>query len=389
MMIKNKASMTLFDRYIFKNVLLGGMIITIVLTLLVMLVQSIRFLELIMNSGASMAAFGVLMALSVPRFVEIILPIALLISTLFMYNKLSVDSELVIMRAAGRAPLNLAKPTLILCALLMPLLFLLSAWVAPVSLAKIQTLRQEIRAEYSTLLFREGVFNSVGSGLTAYIREKRANGEMRGIMIHDSRGKGQNQPPTTIVAKRGVSLITDEGQKIIVYNGTRHAMNPQTNALSRLDFEQYTIDIPESAGTRHNRWKEPDERTLIELIDKNRITEIDLKSHGQQLISEAHRRISLPFMMLAFATMGLSCLLTGAMNRRGLNRRVILASIGTIVVQGLYLMTFNFAQKTAIASVFLYLIPLSVIVFCLFMLSASSEKLKYLINTKSKKPSVK
>ena len=145
---------TLFDKYLFRNLALATFLICLILTVIIMLVQSIRYLELVMGSGASTVSFLGLMGLSVPRFIEAVLPISIMVSVLFFYNKVIIDSEVVIMRSAGTSPLTLARPALMLAGLLMIGLFILSAWIAPASLAKIQILRQEIKSQYASLLFR-------------------------------------------------------------------------------------------------------------------------------------------------------------------------------------------------------------------------------------------
>jgi len=366
---------TLFDRYLFRNLLTASLLVCVVLTLLIMLVQSIRFLELVINSGASMAAFAGLMGLSLPRFVEAVLPISLMVSVLFFYNKIIMDSEMVIMRSAGSSPLALARPALVLSGVMMVGLFILSAWVAPGSIAKIQLLRQEIRAQYSALLFREGVFNTVGSGLTAYIRERGSDGELLGLMIHDTRREKQGGNAYTVVAKRGVSLDTDSGQKVIVYDGTRQELDAVQGTLSRLDFEQYTIDIPAQQGDISKRWKEPEERTLGELLDIDSVPKSDAK-HIPQFIGEAHRRMSLPFLLLSFTCVSICCLLLGPLDRRGLTRRIIAASLAVLVLQGSYLFFFNLAKHSGWANVPLYAIPILVSGFCLFILSPRSDALR-------------
>lgn len=367
--------MTLFDRYVFRNLLLSCVVICGVLTVLIMLIQSIRFLELVMNSGATMGAFAGLMALSVPRFVEAVLPVSLMAGVLFFYNKVIMDSELLIMRSAGSSPLMLARPALVLCGAMMVFLFIISAWVAPGSISKIQILRQEIRAQYTALLFREGVFNTVGSGITAYIRERGPGGELHGLMIHDTRREKTGGNAYTVVARRGLSLDTDTGQKVIVYDGTRQEMDLKTGVLSRLDFEQYTIDIPDAQDDISQRWKEPDERTLGELLDIKSVPERDAK-HIPQFIGEANRRMSLPLLLLAFTTTGLAFLLIGPLDRRGLERRIFGASITVLLLQGAYLFFYNLAKKAAWANALLYLLPLVVIGVCMFLLSPQSEALR-------------
>ena len=50
--------------------------------------------------------------LVLPTFLSAILPIAFFCSLLFVYNRLTIDSELVTLRAAGVSQWSLAKPAL-------------------------------------------------------------------------------------------------------------------------------------------------------------------------------------------------------------------------------------------------------------------------------------
>ena len=167
------------------------------------------------------------------------------------------------MRGAGKSSLSMARPALLLGLLVSLLLFFITAWLAPVSLAAMQKVRQVVKAQYSTLLFQEGVFNEIGKSLTVYIENRSAEGELKGLLIHDNRSV--NPAPVTNIAKRGVVVATDEGQQVLVYDGSRQDFNKKTGALNRLDFKRYTIDLPEAEAVR-KRWKEPDERTLFSLL---------------------------------------------------------------------------------------------------------------------------
>lgn len=372
---------TLFDKYLFRNLALSTFLICLVLTIIIMLVQSIRYLELVMGSGASTLSFLSLMGLSIPRFIEAVLPISIMVSVLFFYNKVIIDSEVVIMRSAGASPLCLARPAVTLAGVLMIGMFVLSAWIAPTSLAKIQVLRQEIKSQYASLLFREGIFNSVGSGLTAYIKNRKGDGELEGLMVHYARKDKPNENPYTIVAKRGVLLADGDKQKIIVYDGTRHEMDVETQRLSRLDFEQYTIDIPEAKGNISKRWKEPDERTLFELFQRKNLNKED-RTHIAEFTSEANRRLTLPLLLLAFTLISLCFLLLGSLDRRGLGRRIAFASLSIIALQGLYLTFFNLAKNTLWANIAMYLVPALCSAFCFYLLSPASDTFRKDVNTR-------
>lgn len=332
----------LYDRYVLKSLGLATAFTACTLAAIILLTQSLRFLELIINSGASSAAFWMLAFLALPRFFEVILPIALMISTVFIYSRMISDSEVVVMRAAGTSPMKLARPALVMALLTTFLLLFITMWLAPASLSSMQKMRQVIKAQYSTLLFREGIFNEAGKDLTVYIENRTSEGELEGLLIHDSRK--ELPAPVTVLAKRGVIVATDEGQQVLVYDGSRQDFNEKTGALNRLDFERYTIDLPEAAAVR-KRWREPDERTFWELLNPNPENPRDMENE-QKFLIEAHRRVVGPFLALSFTAVVLCCLLLGPVNRRGQAKRIFFAVGAVIVLQSLYLAVFNFTFQS-------------------------------------------
>lgn len=338
----------IINRYIFKNLFAATGFVAIILAAVIFLTQSLKFIELVINAGASGSAFWMLTVMALPRFFEIILPIALMTGVIFVYNRMTADSELVVMKGLGLSPLQQARPALILSALVTVILLLMTTWVAPSSLSSMQELRQVIKAQYSVLLFREGVFNAVMPGLTVFVRERAANGEMKGLMIHDTRTAGE--PPVTILANRGNLIATQSGHQVVVYDGVRQSMNEKNHSLSRLNFDRYSIDMPE-AGPVRQRWQEPDERTLWELMnpatDDTRAAE-----SWNEFKLEIHRRLISPLLAPCFAVIALCSLLLGPLERRGLSRRIIVAVTLCIVIQGLFLGAFSIA-KNHIAGLFL------------------------------------
>jgi lipopolysaccharide export system permease protein len=340
-----------FDRYLFKGLIVATVFIAVTLAMIIFLTQSLRFLELVMDSGASGVAFLLLTLLALPRFFEIILPLALMAGILFIYNRMTIDSELVVMRSTGASPYMLARPALVLSGIVMLILLVVTSWLGPVTLSNMQYLRQVIKAQYSTLLFREGVFNPVGKGLTVFLRDRSAQGELLGLMIHDARP--ENTAPATIIAKRGVLVSTDAGQQVVVYDGSRQSYDPDNGKLARLDFARYTIDLPEGTSPVRERWREPDERTLWELLNIDPDNAGDV-AYRRDFIVEIHRRLVSPFLAPAFAVIALAALLLGPLDRRGMGKRIGGAIIAVVVLETLYLTAFNLSRDSLFGLVLMY-----------------------------------
>ena len=202
--------MTVFDRYLFKNLLTATLFVAFVLTLIIFLTQSLRFLDLVINSGSSGKAFAMAM-LALPRFSRLFCRFQSC-QPLCFYNKLTLDAELIAMRAIGHSSMSLARP-----AIMLGLLVTLPVGHYDVDGAKLtvkmQSFRTELKAEFSNFC-SEGVFNNVGKGLMVFMRERKPDGEMAGLMIHDARDP--NAPPSTILAKRG-AIVSTADQQVIVF----------------------------------------------------------------------------------------------------------------------------------------------------------------------------
>jgi lipopolysaccharide export system permease protein len=246
---------------------------------------------------------------------------------LFTFNRMTTESELVVMRSAGLSPLALAKPVLILAAIAFVFLMSLSLYVLPVANRAFKDLQFEIRNRFVSSLIQEGTFTTVSDKLTFYIRNRDDHGDVLGLLINDSRDP---QRPVTILAERAAFIDTLAGSRIVMVNGNRQQFDPQTGKLSVLTFERYTLDLDSLQDAPVVRFREAQERFLGELFFPP--PGIDpLLRHG--FIVEANQRILIPLSVLSFALIPLACLLPGEFNRRGQLKRVILAVVAAFVFE--------------------------------------------------------
>ncbi len=364
--------MPVFDKYMIRNIAIATMFVAVTLSVIIMLTQSLRFLELVIESGASSSAFWQLTMLALPRFLEVILPLAVLAGVIFVYARMISDSELVVFRASGLSALNLSRPAIIFAVIVTIILMSITMYIGPKSIAKMQEMRQVVKSQFSASFLKEGVFNQIGKGLTVYIREKDSNGELRGLMIHDSREKAKN--PSTVIARRGVLVSKDNGLEVLVHEGSRQEYNQSKKVLSKLNFDRYTIAMPNSTEIRQ-RWAEPDERTVFELLTPDFSNPDDVK-YLKDLKLEIHKRIVSPFLALTYAFIGCAYLLLGPYDRRGQIRRIILAVISVAILQALYLSAFNLAGENILGLVLMYLLVFVPLGVCSFMLSGLSERFR-------------
>src|SRR5229473_4629106 len=248
--------MTSLDRYILRQCFAMMIFVTAALSAAVWLAQSLRLVDLIVNRGLSVALFSYMALLILPRFLDIVLPIGAFIAVLFVFNRLTSESELVVMRAAGLGPLVLARPVFILAGFAFVALMSLSAYFLPASNPEFKDLQFEIRNRFVSALLQEGAFTTISDKLTIYIASRNERGEVIGLMINDERDPKR---PVTILAERGAFADSGGASRIIMVNGDRQQYERDTGKLSVLTFERYVLDLDLMHDAPENRFLEAQE----------------------------------------------------------------------------------------------------------------------------------
>ena len=365
------AAAMLITRYLFKNLFSVTAFIAVTLTMVIWLTQSLKLLELVANSDAPPGLFIQLVLLTLPRFLEVILPLALVTSVLFVYNKFIMDNELIVLRACGFDQMALARPALILAGGLSLVLILLTTWLSPASYNDMKQLRRTVKAQYSGFLLREGVFNTFNDDLTVYVRERDANGDLLGLMIHDRRER--DKPPVTITAKRGRIVMDGETPNILVFEGLRQQMDTQSHVISRLFFSRYMIEIKGLESDPVEKWRHPNERTFIELLNPDMKNKRDV-DNLEEFQTEAHERILTPLNAIGFTLISLACVLLGPFNRRGLARKIMAAVVIVVALQALNMAAVSAAKKQPDMLFLLYIATLLPIAVSGFLLHNRGEQ---------------
>jgi len=343
-------AMTGLTRYILRQCMAVMIFVTAALCAAVWLAQSLRLVDLIVNRGLTAELFLYLALLILPRFIDIVLPIGVFIAVLFVFNRLSAESELVVMRAAGIGPLGLAKPVMILAGIAFLVLMSLSGYFLPASNREFKDAQFEIRNRFVSSLLQEGAFTTVSDKLTIYIGARDERGEVRGILIDDERDK---ERPVTLIADRGAFTSVGGGSRLVMVHGNRQELDHTTGKLSILTFDRYTLDLDSMRDAPVVRFREPQERFLGELLFPPPGLDPAVR-YG--FIVEAHQRLAIPLSVFAFAIIPLVCLLTGETNRRGQLKRVLLAVGLAFVFQSLAIAVQNMASRYAVAIPLMYLV---------------------------------
>jgi lipopolysaccharide export system permease protein len=352
------------DTYIFRQLLVATVFVAVALTCVVWLTQSLRFIEMIVNRGLSAPLFVYFTLLLLPSFLGFILPIALFAATLFTYNKLLLDSELLVLRAGGLSQFALSRPAVILAVLVTGICYAITLYFMPASYREFKDLQFTLRNSLPAVVLQEGVFNNLGDGLTVYVRERAKDGELFGIIVHDERSMGR---PVTMMAERGVILPGEQGPRVVMANGNRQEVGEKDGQLSLLYFDRYSFDIGGAGDGDQPRWREPRERFLPELFLSG--PDAQEQWNYTKLRMEGHHRLASPLLPLSFTLVALALLLHGDFNRRGQTWR-ILAAVGIVLlVEAAVLGLRNLGERLLEIVPLLYAAPLAPAVIAIWILA--------------------
>lgn len=341
-----------YVRYIAKELTYIFLLITSILTLIIWLSQSFRYNFLITTSKIDLGTFLSISALLVPSLLYIILPISSFIAVVYYYNKLLVDSELVILENAGLSRMELAKPVLIVALFVVIISYFLSLYLLPYSYREFKDRLTSYRDNYSYTLLEEGVFNSSIKGITIYIGEKTQDGMIHNILIHDYRNPTN---PITIMAEKGKIIKLKNSTKFDLINGNRQEIN-ENNHLAILYFEHFSYYPRIEKNKSLVRVREAQERYLHELLQPNQ----NIKN-PHKLKSEFHQRLIWPMYNLAMSLLGLVAILPNEFNRKGLSKRIAIFSVLAISILMAFLIINNIGYNFDLLKYLPYIMIVTII----------------------------
>ena len=347
--------MTIFARYVFRQA--AGALILILASLggIVWIGLALRELNVVTTSGQSGWTLLALTTLALPNLLAIIAPIALLIASIHTLNRLNSDSELIVLTASGATIWTTARPLLVLAAMVMAAVLAVNHVAMPWSLRQLRETVMQLRTDLLTQVIQPGKFSSPEAGLTLHIRERSANGELRGLIMDDNRNRKQSQ---SYLAEHGVIVKQDGTAYLVMREGHVVRRDDPNKAAEILAFDTYTVDLDNfEAKTQDAVDFKPRERYFGELIHPEPGS-VTYKLTPGLFTAELHERFSNPLYPLAFVMIALAAAGRAQSTRQNRMQSLTAGFIAAIVCRLSGLAMNNIVVLNAGAVPLLYAIPL-------------------------------
>jgi len=353
--------MTIFGRYVFRQA--SGALLLILLSLsgVVWISLALRQLNLVTSKGQDTWVFLVMTTLALPNLMVLIAPIALLIATIHTLNRLNGDSELIVLTASGATIWTVARPLILLGALVSVAVGLVNHVGLPWSLRMLRDYVIEVRTDLISQVLQPGQFSSPEDNLTFHIRERTYSGELLGILMHDARDSKQ---VVSYLAERGA--IVRQGDTAFVVMSQGHIVRtPEGDGPPHIvTFDNYAIDLDRFEPKDEIKGLKPRERYFSELMNP---TEEDLQGRNQigHIRAELHERLSSPLYPLAFVLIAVAFAGQARSTRQNRMEGVISAFLIAAVCRGGGLAVNNLVVLQAWAVALMYLLPISAMLLAL------------------------
>lgn len=313
----NRFSPKLISLYLVREIRTPFFVSLFVFTGVLFLIRSLKLIDLLINKSIPALDIVVLFSYIVPRFLEVAIPMSLLIGIIFGFGRLSADSELVVMRATGISLRQLVRPLAALSIVTALATLGMSLWLRPYANYKLGIGMFEVAKARLTTGIVPGVFNDFGT-LTIYtekfeaVGDRAGGGVLRNTIISDRRNPAVKR---VFIAKNG-EIVADNDSRSLnlrLFDGLiREGSNLDYNITY---FDRNSVSLPESELLEENPakgGKKSDEMYLGELL-----TAIGSKASADlsdpqtahrfaRYEVELHRRFVVPVSCLAVAIVAMA-----------------------------------------------------------------------------------
>ena len=299
--------MTLFSRYMFRQVANAFIVILLTLTIVVWLATTLKELNLITSQGQGILLFLQMTLLGLPSLMALIAPNAVLMASLYTLDRMNGDSELIVMTSSGAPIWRIGAPLLALASLVSIGILLANVFLTPASMRALRDFVTQVRADLISQVLQPGRFSSPENGLTFHIRDRSLNGDLLGLLVHDERDEKQVM---SYLAERGRIITNDEGSYLVMLDGYVHRYNAEgkDRNVQIVAFDQNMLDLSEFAPKdTTSKDVRPREMYFSDLVSPDMNDKATQRGYGQ-IRGELHDRLATPLYPLVFAFIAIALL---------------------------------------------------------------------------------
>jgi lipopolysaccharide export system permease protein len=325
---------TLIDRYIMRELAAPFALTVVFFTFVFLMARILEITNLVVNYQIDVAAVVLMLAYAMPRFLEFVVPMSVMMAVLLTLLRLSGDNEIVALKAGGIGICRLLPPVMAFALAGALLTALMTLHGAPWGRTGIKSLLEQAANADLSLAIKERTFNDGFDGVMLYVsRIDPQTHELEDVFIQDQR----NAPLVIVVAApRGQLAVDPQNRRyrLRLFEGSLQRVDLSRRTADTVHFDTYDIALapktgPESAGGGAKTEKEMSLGELRRLVASLKVSDPRYLS----IHLEWQRKFSIPAACLVLAFMALPM---GIQSRNA--RRSFGLGLGLITFLGYYLL---------------------------------------------------
>jgi lipopolysaccharide export system permease protein len=237
----------IISRYLTKEVMASLLGVTVVLLLIFLSNQLVRYLSYAASGKIAANLVMQLMGFEIPYLLALLLPLGLYLGIILAYGRLYADSEMAVLNACGFGPRKLLSITGTLAIIIAAIVMVLMLWVNPIIAEK----RNKGIAQHNMLdTLQPGRFQVINGGRwVVYVEEISRNRQRASnIFIAEEQPHDDNDAWVVVSAAQGYQAknVIDNGNFIVAADGFRYDGTPGLNAYKIMQFKKYGVRLPEA-----------------------------------------------------------------------------------------------------------------------------------------------
>ena len=296
--------MRIVDRQIIQELIPLTLIALGVTTGVFFLDKLMEMASLVLQNRLGPGASLRLLCYTLPTVSGLTLPIGFLMGCTLTLHRMSADSELVVLHAAGISVYRLLVPFFLAAVAAYGLSIVALMYVSPWGHQGLRQLVFDIARDRAYYLLTPQTFNDAFKGLTFYVEGADPQTQrFEGIFVSDNR----SQPGRVITAEQGELLVQRDALQVILRlgNGIIHHYVPADGRYHLVQFDQYDVVLDLDTGLARRSTGSAGVREMFPHQVRAEIARREaLGEDAKALRLFWHKLFALPFACVIFAGLG-------------------------------------------------------------------------------------
>lgn len=246
----------ILSRYLTKEVLNSLLAVTLILLLILLSNQLVRYLGYAAAGKLAPNLLLRILGFEIPYLLALLLPLGLYLGIILAYGRLYTDNEMSVMQACGMSDKRLLSITSVVTGSVTLLLIVLTLWINPwIATVKRKALTEGMSTENVLANLMPGRFQVTSDGKRVVYVENISREDKTADKLFFADQSKTSQQWAIISAEKGYQAIDKNNNQhfLVAESGYRYEGVPGQDDYKIIQFKKYAVKIPDiSLGALHH-----------------------------------------------------------------------------------------------------------------------------------------